>query len=166
MFETERLLIRPWAPGDAEEFFAMYSNEEVVHFLPGMRPDSLQDQIERMAKVIERDLVRADGTGAFTCRQLTDGRLVGTAMLKGLPGHDLIEVGWHLDRWAWGQGFASEMGACMLAHGFETVGLEYIVAVVDPLNVKSKQVALRIGMEPRASIRAYDKVLDCFEKYR
>ncbi|MBX7134430.1 MAG: GNAT family N-acetyltransferase [Fimbriimonadaceae bacterium] len=166
MFETERLSIRPWSLDDASEFFAMYSNEEVVHFLPGMRPDSIDDQIVRMERVIERDRARGDGTGAFTCRLLSNGRLVGSALLKGLPGHDLIEVGWHLDRWAWGQGFASEMGGCMLTHGFETLGLEYIVAVVDPLNERSKRVALRIGMEPRATIRAYDKDLDCFEKFR
>ncbi len=166
MFETERLLIRPWSLDDAQEFFSMYTDEQVVHFLPGMRPESLEDQIERMERVIERYRERADGTGAFTCRLRSDGRLIGTALLKGLPGHDLIEVGWHLDRWAWGQGFASEMGTCMLHHGFETMGLEYVVAVVDPLNEKSKQVALRIGMEPRAGIRAYDKDLDCFEKFR
>lgn len=165
MFQTERLSIYPWSVDDAEDLYLMYSDPEVVRFLPGMRPETVEEQRERVAGVVERYAALGDGTGAFACRTLAESRLVGTALLKKLPGHDLIEVGWHLARPAWGQGFATEMGREMLRYGFEDLGLEYIIAVVDPLNEASKRVALRIGMKPREDIFAYERMVTAFEMF-
>lgn len=61
------------------------------------------------------------------------------------------EVGWRLARWAWGHGFATEGGRLALAAGAEHLGLDGMVAFVDPGNLRSQAVAQRLGMARRAT---------------
>lgn len=57
-----------------------------------------------------------------------------------------IEIGWRLDPTYWGQGYASEGASAVLKYAFEKLGLEEIVAVTVPQNVKSQSVMNRLGM--------------------
>jgi RimJ/RimL family protein N-acetyltransferase len=57
-----------------------------------------------------------------------------------------IEIGWRLRRSAWGNGFASEASLAVLQHGFDTVGLDRVVADIHPDNAASIRVAEKIGM--------------------
>ena len=46
----------------------------------------------------------------------------------------------------WGRGLATEAGRALLAHGFQSHGLERIVAITHPGNLKSQAVMQRLGM--------------------
>jgi RimJ/RimL family protein N-acetyltransferase len=61
------------------------------------------------------------------------------------------EIGWRLARSAWGRGFASEAGAALLAHGFETLGLLEVLAFTARTNLRSQAVMRRIGLQPDPS---------------
>jgi len=63
-----------------------------------------------------------------------------------LPFDPCVEIGWRLQRTAWGKGYASEAAMAWLRFGFETVGLEEIVAFTIPANEPSQKVMTRIGM--------------------
>jgi RimJ/RimL family protein N-acetyltransferase len=78
--------------------------------------------------------------------------VVGTVMLKHLPGledqlTDGVEVSWHLGSDSWGQGYATEMAAAVMEHGFQTQGLERIYAVAHLENEASFAVMRRLGMK-------------------
>ena len=45
----------------------------------------------------------------------------------------------------WGEGFATELGAASLEHGFGTLGLERIVAFTIPGNAASRRVMAKLG---------------------
>src|SRR3712207_9025606 len=62
--------------------------------------------------------------------------------LQHFDGTDAIEVGYYLGRSAWGRGVATEAGEAALRHGFETLGLDTIVAVVRPENEDRKSTRL------------------------
>ena len=47
----------------------------------------------------------------------------------------------------WGRGHASEVGRALLAHAFETLGLERVIAQADTPNTKSIDVMERLGMQ-------------------
>ena len=72
-------------------------------------------------------------------------------MLKHLPGladaltHD-VEVGWHLGADSWGQGYATEMAATVMEHGFHAQNLTQIYAIANPDNLPSFSVMKRLGM--------------------
>jgi RimJ/RimL family protein N-acetyltransferase len=59
---------------------------------------------------------------------------------------DQVEVGWRLHPAAWGKGYATEAGRAALASAWAELGLERVVAVIDPGNAPSIAVAERLGM--------------------
>ena len=86
------------------------------------------------------------GFGNWAIVEKESGRVVGAVILQPLPGHPEIEVGWHLARRAWGKGYATESARLGVDYGFETLGLNRIVAVINPANHRSLAVAERLGM--------------------
>src|SRR5690606_29639318 len=59
-----------------------------------------------------------------------------------------IEIGWRLIRSAWGKGYATEAAMPVLDHAFQTVGLDRVIADINPHNAASLRVAGKIGMTP------------------
>ena len=57
-----------------------------------------------------------------------------------------IEIAWRLLRSAWGNGFATEASLPVLRHGFETLGLDRVVADIHPDNAVSLRVAEKLGL--------------------
>jgi len=57
-----------------------------------------------------------------------------------------IEIGWRFLRSAWGQGYATEAARPLVTHGFDTVGLERIIAWIHPANRASLRVAEKLGL--------------------
>jgi RimJ/RimL family protein N-acetyltransferase len=58
-----------------------------------------------------------------------------------------IEIGWRLNRLSWGKGYATEAAIPVVEHAFATVGLNRIVADIDPRNLASMRVAEKIGLK-------------------
>ena len=54
--------------------------------------------------------------------------------------------GWRLAIDAWGYGYATEAGAASIADGFERLGLEEIVSMTVPANMRSRRVMERLGL--------------------
>jgi RimJ/RimL family protein N-acetyltransferase len=59
-----------------------------------------------------------------------------------------IEIGWRLVRAAWSQGYATEAARPVLNHAFHTIGLQRVVADIDPANAASVGVARKLGLAP------------------
>jgi len=72
---------------------------------------------------------------------------LGWVTIRPLPGWEPdIEIGWRFARAVWGKGYATESAKALLRHGFETVGLGRLVAVIQEPNIASVRVAEKIGM--------------------
>jgi RimJ/RimL family protein N-acetyltransferase len=57
-----------------------------------------------------------------------------------------VEVGWRLAYEFWGRGYASEAAQAALRFGFEERGLDEIVSVTVPANLRSRRVMEKLGM--------------------
>lgn len=143
-FETERLVVRTYTPEDSAAYFAMYTNPQVMRFLPGVEIESLDKAREAIQRIADK--YRGSPYGGWALEHKATREIVGTVLLKNLPGSEKIEVGWHLTPAHWGYGFATEAGAGALKYGFDQLGLDTIYAVADPDNVKSLNVMRRLGM--------------------
>lgn len=62
------------------------------------------------------------------------------------PFTPCVEIGWRLRSQYWGKGYATEGAKAVLKYGFETVGLNEIVSITVPQNIRSIRVMERIGM--------------------
>jgi RimJ/RimL family protein N-acetyltransferase len=156
LITTERLLIRPWtvSESDVAAAFAMFGDPEVTRFLT-RHETSLESQRRGLEGLNERMQAFPEGMGWFALERLEDGQVAGCAVLK--PLEDVgpeIEVGYHLARRHWGQGYATESALGCLRYGFGGLGLERIVAAVDPSNTASLRVLERLGM-PRVEETTY-----------
>lgn len=178
VFETPRLVaLRRYAVSDAEEALRLYGDAEVVRHIGNQLVPDLDTMRERIALWRDKYARYGDATvGPFPVREKSGGALVGTALLKYLPAvdangqqHDTsdLEVGWHLARAAWGQGYATELGRALLELGFAHHRCDLLHAVVEPGNTRSMAVARRIGMQHVGQTgRYYGLVLEHFERER
>ena len=160
--ETERLFIRNWTLDDVEAAYAMYSDPEVARFIRDAPEESLESQRATLEVVLKKYDEMGGGFGFWAIVEREAGEIVGSVILKPLPGHDMIEVGWHLARSAWGKGYATEAARAVLDYGFNGLGLARIVAVVNPLNERSLAVARRLGMHYEGQVQAYKMDLELF----
>lgn len=154
---TERLVFRYWTPDDAVSAFEMYGDPEVARFLgSGQVQESVETQRASLERLIEGMKSRRHPGFGFWPVSTIDGDLVGALILKPIPPTtDTIEIGWHFKRRAWGHGYATEAARSVLAHAFEVVELDSVIAVLYPQNLRSANVCRRLGMTDRGLTDAY-----------
>lgn len=168
IFETERLIIRTWELSDAADALEMYGHPDVLRFLPlrAAETASLETQWASLEKANQRYAELNDGTGFWAVVERESGRVIGASLLKALPGHPEIEVGWHQNPNFWGKGYATEAARGALEYGWNTLKLNRIVAVVLPDNHKSIAVTQRLGMKFEGMVQAYDLDLNLYSLSR
>ena len=150
LFQTERLLIRPWARADREALWRIYADDEVTGFIPGLHLPHREGLGPRVEQLLA--LEYPPGQGVWAIVERATAETIGTLLLKQVPDGDggrldEVEVGWHLARSAWGRGYATEAGAGALRYGFDVLALPSIYAIADAGNVRSLAVMERLGMK-------------------
>ena len=187
-FTTARLIARDWTAADAEAAFAIYGRDEVTRWL-GPQPRQPVASMAHMRQVLDRRIARSreqPDYGLWALELRATGQVAGSVLLSPLPGDGAAtEIGWHLNPDYWGAGYATEAGrgAIALAFGLDRVGpdqvgpglvgrparpvLDSVLALVDPDNIRSREVCGRLGMRHRGQTsRYYGLTLDLFELTR
>jgi RimJ/RimL family protein N-acetyltransferase len=83
--------------------------------------------------------------GQWALEERATGVFVGGAGLwrpEGWPG---LEVGWTLDRNAWGHGYATEAGRAAIDYAFNVLHADEVISLIRPENTASIKVAERLG---------------------
>jgi len=131
---------------DFDACLAMDRDQEVTKYIPGPWNDPVAHEAFLKGR-IETSL--GEGLGYWSIFQKTQpDRFKGWILL--LPYDAVgpeVEIGWRLNRSAWGNGFAPEAAQPIVEHAFRAVGLERIIADIHPGNVASQRVAEKIGMK-------------------
>lgn len=151
LLASPRIKLRPWTDADREPFAAMTADPEVMRHFPAVLTRQQSDAwIDRMTrKISER------GWGFWALDYTAEGsqapQFAGFTGLNipdpELPFGPCVEIGWRLAPKFWGLGLASEAARLSLRAGFESLGLEEIVAVTTLRNTRSRAVMQRLGMQ-------------------
>lgn len=144
MFETERLMIRRYTPEDLDELIEMRSDPDVYRYLGGLERQNPVEITKRLKFYI--DCYEKFGFGMCAMIWKETGENIGGSGLQPLEDTGEIEVGYSLKKQFWRMGIGYECAHAWLKHGFETVGLERIVAVADEANVGSWRIMEKCGM--------------------
>ncbi len=87
-----------------------------------------------------------EGFGLSAVRRLDDGAFLG---FTGLNRHrwypDDVEIGWRLNRDAWGHGYATEAARAWIRRAFGLLGLPRLISITVPENERSIAVMRRLG---------------------
>lgn len=144
--ETERLLIREFAPRDVETVFQYTSQQQGIFFHEN--PAFVRDDVERWLN----DLLRfaqepTRHRHQFAVELRESGTLIGTARVHvDVPDDRQGSVGYAFWHEHWGRGLATEAATAMVDFGFDRLGLHRIEATIDPQNAASVRVAEKLGM--------------------
>jgi RimJ/RimL family protein N-acetyltransferase len=116
-----------------------------MRFLHDPAPNSLEH-----ARQLLRDHPIADyrkfGFGRWAVILKSTGENIGFAGLKFLPELQEVDIGYRLLSEHWGKGIATEASRPAIAYGFDMLGLDQIIGLVDPENVASVNVLKKLGL--------------------
>lgn len=151
--ETPRLILRQWRDEDYAPFAALCADPEVMRHFPA----TLDAAASNAFVDTWRAVIASRGWGLWALEIKADSRFIGFTGLSvpsaPLPFSPCVEVGWRLQRDAWGKGYATEAAREALRFGFATLGLEEIVSFTATGNTRSRAVMERLGMR-------FDRVFD------
>jgi RimJ/RimL family protein N-acetyltransferase len=156
---TERLALEPLMDSDAPGLVRIYQSDGVLRYFPSRPAGSPDEQLARAGRFIAGQQAHWEkygygNWGIFEARSAEaasrdgprSGNLIGWVGLQYLPELDQTEVGFLLERLAWGRGFATEAARAALADGFGRVGLTEMIALVHPENAASRRVIEKCGL--------------------
>jgi RimJ/RimL family protein N-acetyltransferase len=150
---TERLVLRLPRLDDATALLEFVGDEEVMSRIgdePGGR-EKAEAFVDRWIKRWERN-----GVGQFIVE--LDGRLIGRVGLiiwdrrsweisayEFAGEHAQEELGWALVRRVWGFGYATEAAQAVKSWCYRERGIDRLVSLIAPDNVRSQRVAEKLG---------------------
>jgi RimJ/RimL family protein N-acetyltransferase len=147
---TDRLLLTPLQPGDADEMVEVLADERLHEYIGG-RPAGRGELRRRYAVLAEGSSEPDELWLNWIVRLRSDPRPLGTvqATLRNEDGRWNAEVAWVVGV-AWqGRGFASESAAALVDR-LRSCGVKTVVAHVHPDHRASAVVAERAGLRPTA----------------
>ncbi len=143
--------MRPWRLEDREAFLALFGDPRVIWWRDP--PRTAQQLEEDLQRVVAEPIT--DGLGRFAAVRQGENRPIGNVVLQPAPFVEGVEVGYHFAHAEWGKGFASEGARAAMQHGFESLGLEEIWAIVALQNPASLRIVEKLGMR---AVRDMDRL--------
>ncbi len=142
--ETEHLVLRAWRTDDAEAWYSVLQEPELLKYFPDPNPPS-----RHMAdRYIEHHLEhwRTFGYGHWVVTTRGDERVVGWTGLEYVAELQQTELAYLLSRSVWGRGYATEAGRAAVRFAFDTAGVDELIGLVHPDNTASIRVLEKCGM--------------------
>jgi RimJ/RimL family protein N-acetyltransferase len=146
---TQRLVLRPYRPDDAEAVYRAFQDPEMLRWLTVPSPYTWDDAVEFVGRTT---VTRAEKQGLLTAVE-ADGEFVGSAGLH-FPATLLgLGVGYWLAPWARGKGYAAEAARGLSDWALDR-GAPRIHLFADVGNAASQAVARRAGFLDEGVVRA------------
>jgi len=144
VLETERLLLRAFAPDDAEALAAVLSDPIAMQWYP--RPFAREDVDEWIARNRKRYSNEGHGLWAMVLKETKS--VIGDCglVMQDVDGERWVEVAYHVRRDHWSRGYATEAARECMRYAFETLKLERVISLIRPENRASWRVAEKNGM--------------------
>ena len=145
--ETGRLMIREMTQEDAEAMWEIQNQGEVRRYTEGISHDC-QTELEKHRAYVEH-VYPLYGYGLWAVCLKASRKLIGRCGIQDREYNGVceIELGYLLDTKDWGQGYATEAVSAVIDYAFHQLGIEQIVAWIEPENERSVRVAQKTGME-------------------
>jgi RimJ/RimL family protein N-acetyltransferase len=164
VIETERLLLRPPDECDVEAVYRFVADPDVMRWIgddgqTGTYADAAA-RIERYRRAWD-----LDGFGHFMVVPKVSGEPIGRVGIlvwdprtwehgtrRELGDAAELELGWTLERAAWGRGFATEAATAVGDWAFRELQPGRLISLIRPDNVRSLRVAQKVGERYRHDV--------------
>jgi ribosomal-protein-alanine N-acetyltransferase len=142
VFETERLLVRHYCGADADNFFLLNGNPEVMRFI---RPVKNREETDLFLAEVMKYSKNNPAYGRMAVFEKQSNTFVGSFAIIPLENSEQMQVGYALLPSYWGKGFATELVKTGLEYVFTQTNLVEIFAVTESMNIDSQKVLLKNG---------------------
>jgi RimJ/RimL family protein N-acetyltransferase len=141
---TPRLILRTFREDDLPVYAALNAHPEVVRWLGG---EPLTREHSDAIAEWAQELYAEEGIGLLAVERRSDNAFVGMCGLHHQASFpDDVEIAWRLAYEHWGKGYATEAATGWLDLAFGPLGLDRVISITDPPNVRSLAVMRRLGM--------------------
>lgn len=151
--QTDRLLLRSFAPSDFEAYAVMMAHPEVTRHLMDGRPLSRAEAWRQMAMFMGHWMLR--GFGLWAVEERATGQFIGRIGCLEPEGFPAFEIAYTLTASAWGRGYAREGAAAALRYARETLNRQEITSIIRPANTASIRVAQSLGAVAAESVEFF-----------
>lgn len=145
--ESKRLWTRKLTTDDIDLWAKFFEDKEAVEFLPNLGFTSTKDRAKHW---IEKQLGRysSNSYGLHALINKETNEFIGQCGLLGqiVDEEQKVEVGYHIFKKHWGQGYAPEAAKLFIDFGFNNNQATSIISIIDINNIRSQKVALKNGL--------------------
>lgn len=145
ILETERLTLRRQTMEDVPFLIDLWSDPEVTRHVGGPRErEWLREAFEDTARN-----PFAEKYDLWVTVEKESGEPIGHCGFvdKEVEGRAEFDLCYFFAKFAWGRGYATEIGRALVYHAQHGLGLKRIIALIDPANNGSRRVAEKVGMK-------------------
>ena len=144
--------LRPHWEDDLQDFFALYSDPQVMRYWSFPAWTHVDQARERLAGALAgHDPARLL---CWAVADVDDDRLIGGITLFAINAEQgRAEIGYALHSSQWGRGHARNVLGKVLDHAFGPLGLRRIEADIDPRNAASCRLVERLGFVREGLLR-------------
>ncbi|MEP7375327.1 MAG: GNAT family N-acetyltransferase [Chitinophagaceae bacterium] len=156
VFETDRLLVRHYTEADADNFFLLNSDPEVMRYIRPVK--SREDTDLFFAEVIGYSK-NNPAFGRMAVVEKQSDIFIGSFAIIPLEKTVHMQLGYSLLPSYWGKGFATELTKAGLKYVFTQTNLEEIFGITESGNTDSQKVLLKSGLTLHSTLMEGTKEL-------
>lgn len=150
VIETERLLLRPFAPSDLCDFYE-YASVEGVGEMAGWKH---HESIAKSQEILDI-FIKEDKTFAIVLKE--NNKVIGSLgiekygmehALTEFDGYIGREIGYVLSKSYWGKGLMPEAVRAIIRYLFDDLHFDFLLCGYYDFNIQSKKVQEKCGFKP------------------
>lgn len=163
IIETERCYLRALSVDDAQHFYDLNADEEVIKYTGDV---AFQQVTEARSFLENYNQYKQYGYGRWAVIDKANGEFLGWCGLKFSPDLNETDLGFRFFRKYWNKGYATETAKACIEYGFNELQLTRIVGRAMEANIGSVKVLEKIGMQfvGKFEFHLHDGVLYQIEK--
>jgi [ribosomal protein S5]-alanine N-acetyltransferase len=159
--ESNRLSTRFLTTKDILIWTNFFKDKEAVELFPTLGLTSNRDRARHwIHKQLKRYKENSFGLQALIDKKTNEFIGQSGIMKQEVDGITEIEVGYHIFKKFWGQGYAPEAAKLFINYAFENKLADSVISIIDIRNIKSQIVADKNGLKREKQTRWSD--LDVF----
>ena len=143
LFESERLFYREFDIKDAESFYMLNKDEEVMKYTGDLPFKSVEDSLNLIKNY---SAYRDTGFGRWTVISKADNSIIGWCGLKR-HADESVDLGYRFHKGSWGKGYGYEAANRCIEYGFKKLELDEIIGRTANENKASVKILEKIGMK-------------------
>lgn len=150
-YETERLVLRPVSPEDAEFILDLYSRPKFIKYIGDRNLKTVSDAAEYIKNRFLPQFEKR-GFGNYLILTKEGNRKIGGAGIFEREGLDIADIGFSLLEEFEGNGYAYEAALKVKSIGMHDFGLPKISAITAKDNNASQKLIEKLGLKFRNMI--------------